>query len=461
MNKKIRFFSAFMSIMFVIAMMPVQSVLGLEEVSTKKMVALGDSIAYGMSAEPGAGYVDLLFKELNSKAEYKGLELVNKSNPGDNSSDLLNKLKNDNNIRNEVSKAKIIALSIGGNDILGPIVKYIAAMYELSTEDPNFQAKLSKKITEDPQLLLKLAVDEKIPAMLKNGIITFGANWGKIITEIKKLSPKADVYALALYNPCKSDSKVFGIVDTFTKSINNIISMPNKGYKIANVYQPFITRQNEQLVDFDLFAGKLDFHPTTKGHKVIFEEHLKATEIKECAFSDIKGNWAENHIKMLFTKGIISGYNNKDFKPKNSMTRAEAVAVIVKALGYEPLDGNLNFSDASKIPGWGSGYIKVAIEKGIITGYPDNTFKPSETVTRAELTVMIMKGLGNKNLISSKTTFADDQSIPEWTKGYIAKANELGIVSGYPNKTFKAKATVLRGEVCAMLVNLLNKKSSK
>ena len=91
--------------------------------------------------------------------------------------------------------------------------------------------------------------------------------------------------------------------------------------------------------------------------------------------------------------GIISGFSDNTIKPEQELTREE-LAVIIKNILNKIAIGNIpneqrEYKDATKISKWADDAIQINTSLGIITGYPDNTFKPQNKVTRAETTVII------------------------------------------------------------------------
>jgi subtilisin family serine protease len=175
-------------------------------------------------------------------------------------------------------------------------------------------------------------------------------------------------------------------------------------------------------------------------------------------FSDISGHWAKNNILSLLTKGIIDGYPDKTIRPDKEITRAEIAKLIVIMLNLPPSQNpSLKFKDKETIPSWALGYIGVLIEKDILKGYSDNTFRASKYVTRTEVAVIIMKALGYMDTAPSDTiTFKDIKSIPTWAVNYVSKGAELGIFSGYSDYTFRPEKNITRAEAFKIIDNGLH-----
>lgn len=114
---------------------------------------------------------------------------------------------------------------------------------------------------------------------------------------------------------------------------------------------------------------------------------------------------------------------------------------------------------------WAQKDIEKLATMGIITGYPDGTFKPDQEISRAELTTILVKILDNTNprndyageqSISVKLKFPDYNSIPDWAKEAIEKGSKKGIIGGYPDNSIRANNKITRAEVASMLIRLLD-----
>lgn len=113
------------------------------------------------------------------------------------------------------------------------------------------------------------------------------------------------------------------------------------------------------------------------------------------SFKDVSYNhWAKGHIEIAYEKGIVKGDGVGYFHPEDSIRRDEAAAMLVRALKYtgEP-QGELDFKDKDKIPQWARDSVAAAVEEGLIKGFPDETFRPGESTTRAETAVLVERVL--------------------------------------------------------------------
>jgi len=91
-------------------------------------------------------------------------------------------------------------------------------------------------------------------------------------------------------------------------------------------------------------------------------------------YSDLNGHWAQNTISELAAKGVISGYPDKTFRPDNSITRAECASIMARALSLE-VDTTTaldTFGDAADIPQWAKKSLAAVVNEGLLRGYPGN-----------------------------------------------------------------------------------------
>ena len=143
----------------------------------------------------------------------------------------------------------------------------------------------------------------------------------------------------------------------------------------------------------------------------------------------------------------ISGYGNGAFGPDNNMTRAEAAAVFYKLLDDAGASGK-SFTDVPA-SAWYYDAVYALSGLGIITGYEDGSFRPNDTITRAEFTSMAMRFAG----VASDTggnSFSDVGS-SHWAFGVISAAAKHGYVSGYPDGSFDPDGLVTRAEAVSIV----------
>lgn len=251
-------------------------------VTQPSLLALGDSIAYGMSATPStSSYVNLLLNNLQTIPTYSdpNFTLVNLAVPGATSGDLFASLAH-GAYSQAVSNADVITLSIGGNNLLSPVIGATCQACGVNpVANPNMMSELATAMATDPiktrATLSGIATSPALATALQQGVVDFGTDFPKIIGALKALSPQAQIYVLNLYNPFNAQDPLYATFDTLIAGINQAIkSNDSAGYKVADVYADFKTTPG--AVDFNLETIKLDPHPTTVGHAAIYQAILDA-----------------------------------------------------------------------------------------------------------------------------------------------------------------------------------------
>ena len=162
--------------------------------------------------------------------------------------------------------------------------------------------------------------------------------------------------------------------------------------------------------------------------------------------------WFSQHIGYLANKNQIAGYLDGSYKPYQVITRAEAATLLGRALKFDGTQTNTNFKDVSN-DSFASGYIQKAVEANIITGYDDGTFKPDKTVSRAEMAILISKAFQLTTSASTQNTFSDvSPSMAAYA--YILPTIEAKVTKGYSDGTFRPYENMTRSEFAAFLTRV-------
>ncbi|WP_164779650.1 S-layer homology domain-containing protein [Paenibacillus kobensis] len=176
------------------------------------------------------------------------------------------------------------------------------------------------------------------------------------------------------------------------------------------------------------------------------------------SFSDVPADyWAAKTISRAIKLGIVTGYPDDTFRPGGTATRAEFAAMLSRALGLPAAAGEPKLADWSRIPAWARPFVAQAVEAGIVNGYADGTFRPSDKITRTEMAVMLVRALNLKvgGGKASDLPFEDASDIPAWAAPYIAAAYDAGLIQGADGK-FKPNAEATRAEVVTMLLAVID-----
>ncbi|MGL5831171.1 MAG: S-layer homology domain-containing protein [Candidatus Altimarinota bacterium] len=150
-------------------------------------------------------------------------------------------------------------------------------------------------------------------------------------------------------------------------------------------------------------------------------------------FSDLN----ENHpnydaIVELKERGIIGGYPDGTFKPDQVVNRVEALKILLKAAEIDvPMDGAMGLAGFSDVDSsqWYAPYLRAALSRGIVSGYPDGTFRPTQTVNLVENLKMLMlaRGVNMSSIIVPENPYADAFK-DQWYAKYVQYAKDRKLI---------------------------------
>ena len=175
-----------------------------------------------------------------------------------------------------------------------------------------------------------------------------------------------------------------------------------------------------------------------------------------CLFVDIEKHWAKPEICEAAELGIVEGMSPRIFMPNAAVTRTEFAVMLLRTLrsGIDSEAGALSFSDSDSTPKWALQAIRTAVAKGILTGYPDGTLKPVQTVNRSEMAAMVTRAMKWQAEGKGSGYFSDEASIPTWARGYVEAARERGVLTGRAGNRFAPAEVATRAEAAVVLLRL-------
>lgn len=168
--------------------------------------------------------------------------------------------------------------------------------------------------------------------------------------------------------------------------------------------------------------------------------------------TDINQSWAKAEIQALVDDNVISGYPDNTFRPDKTVTRGEFAKMLTKAFNLKA-DKSISFKDTKDH--WAEKYVGIAAANNITTGYSDGTFRPNAPITRAEMVVMVNRALGLEQElkdvdISTDTGFSDVKS-DFWAAKSIATASQLGLLPSNIITRFQPQKEATRAETASMI----------
>jgi len=175
-------------------------------------------------------------------------------------------------------------------------------------------------------------------------------------------------------------------------------------------------------------------------------------------FDDISTHWAKDDIISLHARGVVKGDGNRMFFPDNSITRAEFLAMVLRAFDIPESAYQNTFEDVNEND-WFSGTVQSGLDRGIISS--DVKFRPHDNITREE----ICKILVNVADIVSEydeayvLPFDDASDVSLWAVDYVKKAYIGGLINGKGDNVFEPRSNATRAEGAAMILRTLNNKT--
>ena len=166
--------------------------------------------------------------------------------------------------------------------------------------------------------------------------------------------------------------------------------------------------------------------------------------------TDLNGHWAESEINKWLRQNLVGGYADGTFQPDRSLTRAEFVALVNRALGYTQTT-DPSFSDVPAAE-WYAAEVAKAVAAGYISGYPDGTFQPNQAISRQEVAAVLSKILVLQGVTgSSFPEFSDQTELPSWSLRAIREISTHGYMGGYPDGSFRPAQPLTRAEAISLL----------
>ncbi|MFX3646647.1 MAG: S8 family serine peptidase [Paenibacillus sp.] len=178
------------------------------------------------------------------------------------------------------------------------------------------------------------------------------------------------------------------------------------------------------------------------------------------SFEDVAPtHWANEAIKSLSAKHVLTGKTETAFDPQGQTTRAEFAALIVRTLGLEVKGNDVPFGDVSK-DAWYADNVAAAYQAGLIQGIANDKFAPTQTISREEMAVLMMRAYKyqsqSNHIQSAVAGYTDETNIASWAKEAVAKASELGVMKGSTGGRFNPKDSATRAETAQTVHNLLS-----
>ena len=254
----------------------------------------------------------------------------------------------------------------------------------------------------------------------------------RVITATADEHGKIDPAAGTVTVP-KGESKTFTIT-------------PDSGYRIKDV---LVDGVSVGAVSTYTFEDVVENHTI---HATFARKHTPtpSTPTVEIPDDDALGLNTTDHF------AYIVGYGNGEVRPQNNITRAEVATIFFRLLTDDVRDENLTktnrYSDVAATS-WYNTAVSTLSSMGIITGYPDGTFRPNAAITRAEFAAIAARFDNDGDKTAAK--FSDIAN--HWAKDEISIAYNNGWINGYPDGTFGPQRDITRAETMTLVNRVLNR----
>lgn len=170
---------------------------------------------------------------------------------------------------------------------------------------------------------------------------------------------------------------------------------------------------------------------------------------------DIKGHWAEQDIKEWIDLGIITGYPDQTFRPEAVISRGEFASLVNKAFNFSESKTTVAFKDL-KPSDWVYTQVQTAVAQGYINGYSDQTFRQKQHINRQETATILNKLLKlDSNALFPTISFEDSSEIPNWSRAAIQNMIGFGIMEAGEGNSFQPQRQTTRAEAVVSIKRAL------
>ena len=275
------------------------------------------------------------------------------------------------------------------------------------------------------------------------GSVTLKAGYSKQFT-FAEVSLPAGTYRVEVYEGNGKDDDI--VYDDTTYSFTLTVVEKDGGTVASASNFAFCAEDSNKWISMDS-AKKVEF---TNVYTYRRPHHPRPKPTVEIEDDDALGLNTTDHF------AYIVGYGNSEVRPQNNITRAEVATIFFRLLTDDVRDENLTktnrYSDVAATA-WYNTAVSTLSSMGIITGYPDGTFRPNAAITRAEFAAIAARFDNDGDKTAAK--FSDIAT--HWAKDEISIAYNNGWINGYPDGTFGPQRDITRAETMTLVNRVLNR----
>jgi len=258
-------------------------------------------------------------------------------------------------------------------------------------------------------------------------------------------------------------AQIYYTTDTSEPTVNSTLYTAPVSISDAVTFKAIAVK--EGMLNSDVMTASYTITTTTSGggggggrggsNKKDSAKEPENVENRTFIFKDVKEtDWYYEAVKFAYEKGITSGVSENSFAPSDSVTRGQFITMLCRAYGINEMTGD-NFADCGNT--WYTGYLAAAKQLGISSGVGNNKFAPEKKITREEMVTLIYNYLKAKGEIREeykKADFADSEAISDWAQAAVSFASGKGYVKGKENSVFDPKGNATRAELAQIFFNI-------
>lgn len=171
------------------------------------------------------------------------------------------------------------------------------------------------------------------------------------------------------------------------------------------------------------------------------------------AFTDTENHWSKDTVLKMQDSKIVTGYEDNTFRPDDSMTRAEFVTVINRMLDLQE-ESSKYIPDINRND-WYYSEIRKAVKVGIIEGDLNGATHPEDEITREEAIVILSRAFKLKKTSSMPKGYSDIDEISNWARTEVYSAIKAGYLNGYEDGTLKPQNNITRAEALTLIYRIM------
>ena len=175
------------------------------------------------------------------------------------------------------------------------------------------------------------------------------------------------------------------------------------------------------------------------------------TATKELPFTDVAGSsWYYPYVRDAYEAGLMAGTSKTRFSPESAVTRAQFAAVLYRIAGAsDAAAGPVPFTDVPK-DFWANPFIRWAYKNGFTAGTSETTYSPNAPITRQQLALMLYRLTGSPGDAGSLCACSDSEEVGRNYRQAVAWVIRTGIMTGYEDGTFRPADSVTRAQMAAI-----------